>query len=547
MRDTPFSTLAAEYLEAMYELSPEMASYYGLHEYDGRISDPSGVARSARISELRRFRERLGGIDPAALGPTERFDYDLITARVSYELYALEDLREYEWNPLVYMYPTDVSIYLKRSYAPLPDRVRSMVRHLRAVPEYLSVAGGNLREQLPRAPLETAITAFEGQAGYVRGDLRGTAGKLGDRALLRELEEASAAATSALERFTELLRGRLPHADGSFAIGRESYEKMLRYGEMVDLPLERVLEVGEANLRRNQEMLRETAARLNPGADPAATMSALGKEHPSAGRLLPETARLLEEIRGFLIERDIVGVPSEVRCRVEETPPFMRWAFAMMDSPGPFERTATEAYYYLTPVEPHWSPEEQEQWLSRFNYHTLKDVSIHEAYPGHYLHYLHLANAPSDASKVLISYAFTEGWAHYCEQMMVETGYGNYDAKLLLAQLGEALLRNCRYIVSILMHTQGMTVEEATRYLMEHGYMDELPARKEAARGTFDPGYLNYTLGKLQLLKLREDYERERGMSFSLREFHDRCLAYGAPPVPLLRKQLLADGVEDIL
>ena len=548
MPDTAFDALSREYLKALYEYRPETASYLGLHEYDGRIGDPSEAARGARVSELRGFEQRLSTLDTGALTEAERFDYDLISTNLAGELFELQDLREYEWNPMAYLDPTDVSGYTKRSYAPLPDRVRAMNRHLRAVPEFLSATRANLRATLPRHPLETAITAFEGQSEYLRNDVRATVGDLQDRALLSEFEQASATAAQAIEDFTSEIREKLTHADEEFAIGRESYEKMLRYGEMVDLPLERVLEVREANLRRNLDLLRETTQRINPGGDPAQTMRDLGKEHPTAEGLVPETAKLLEEIRSFLIEQNIVSVPSEVRCEVRETPPFLRWGFAFMDSPGPFEQTATEAYYYLTPVEPDWTPEEQEEWLSRFHYHTLKDVSIHEAYPGHYLHFLHMKSVRSDVAKALDSYAFVEGWAHYCEQMMIEAGYGNHDPKLLLAQLSEALLRNCRYVVSIGMHTQGMTVEEATRYMMEHGYMEELPARREAVRGTFDPGYLNYTLGKLQFLKLREDYEREQGMSFNLQEFHDRCLSYGAPPIPLLRRQLLRDGAAgDIL
>jgi uncharacterized protein (DUF885 family) len=541
MPDARFAALAAEYLRRMYDYSPQLARSLGLHEYDGRMADPSASARSARVSELRDLRRRLSQVQDQDLDEQERFDRDLIGANLEHELYQLEGLRAHEWSPLVHVYPADVSDYVKREYAPLPDRVRSMTEQLRAVPEYLAEGWRSLRPDLPRDPLEIAISAFDGQAAYLRGDIREAALEVPDRALLSEFESACAAAAAALEGFADRLRERLPAAHGEFAIGRESYESMLRTGELLDLPLERVLEVGEANLRANEELLGETAERINPGRSMEETMRALGREHPPADRLVPETAELLEDIRAFLIERDIVGVPSEVRCIVRETPPSMRWAFAMMDSAGPFEATATESYYYVTPVEPDWSPEQQEEWLSRFDYHTLRDVSVHEAYPGHYLHFLHMKRAPSDVSKVLTSYAFVEGWAHYAEQMMVESGFRDFDPKLRLAQLKEALLRNCRYIVSIGMHTQGMSVDDATRFLMEHGYMEELPARKEAQRGAFDPGYLNYTLGKLMLLKLREEYELERGMDFSLREFHDRVLACGAPPIPLLRKQLLSE------
>ena len=542
MSESVHTALVRDYLRSYFEYQPEYAFFLGLHEYAGRIGDPSRAASDARIARLQDFQRGLAAVEREELSETQRFDLDLVRGAVEYELYSLEDLREREWNPMAYLGPTGVSSYAKRSYAPLEDRVQHMTAHLRGVPGYLAIGLENLRPDLARPVLEASVEAFDGQVAYLRGEARQSVEDVSDETLLREFDAASQAAADALEEFTGRLRERLPDAHGDFAIGTQSYERMLSTGEMVDMSVQRVLEVGMADLRRNQELLRETANKIAPGADVAETVRALGKEHPTADQLIPETADMLEELRSFIIEREIATVPSEVRCKVEETPPFMRWAFAAMDPPGPFETVATEAYYYVTPVEPEWSPEKQEEWLSRFDYYTLRDVSVHEAYPGHYLHFLHLQQAPSDASKALISYAFTEGWAHYCEQMMVEAGYRDHDPKLQLAQLIEALLRDCRYIVSILMHTQGMSVEDATRFLMHEAYMEELPASREAQRGTFDPGYLYYTLGKLMLLKLREDYERERGADFNLHEFHDRCLSYGAPPVPLLRRQMLTDA-----
>jgi uncharacterized protein (DUF885 family) len=227
---------------------------------------------------------------------------------------------------------------------------------------------------------------------------------------------------------------------------------------------------------------------------------------------------MLEELRQYLIDRDLISVPSEVRCKVKETPSFMRWGFAFMDSPGPFEEKAKEAYYYVTPTEKEWTPTQKEEWLRRFNYSTLADVSIHEAYPGHYVHFLHASNVMSPVRKAFGSYSFVEGWAHYCEQMMMEEGYKEVEPVQRFAQLSEALLRNCRYVVAIMMHTNRMTLDEATRFFMENAFMEELPARKEAMRGTFDPGYLNYTLGKLLLLRLREDSARAACAGLSARE-----------------------------
>ncbi len=268
-------------------------------------------------------------------------------------------------------------------------------------------------------------------------------------------------------------------------------------------------------------------------------MSEIARDHPEAGELISETSGMLEDIRRFVVDHDVVSVPSEVRCATTETPSFMRWAFAALDTPGPYESRATDSYYYVTPVEEHWSADQKEEWLSSFNYPALATISVHEAYPGHYVHHLHDKKALSRISLVFGAYSFVEGWAHYTEEMMVEEGFGAGDSRNRISQSIEALVRDCRYICAIRMHARGMTVDEATRFFMENAYMERLPAGKEAMRGTFDPMYLNYTLGKLMILKLREDYRNELGADFALRDFHDRFLSFGAPPIPLVREALL--------
>ncbi|HEU4793909.1 MAG TPA: DUF885 domain-containing protein, partial [Nitrolancea sp.] len=351
-------------------------------------------------------------------------------------------------------------------------------------------------------------------------------------------------AADAVDRFITYLKEAQSRATNAFAIGADAFAQMLRFGEMVDTPLETLLAVGEEDLARNSTAAIETAAEIDQDRDIREIMSELSADHPSASELIPATARMLESLRNYVIERAIVTIPSDNRCLVEETPSFLRWAFAMMDTAGPFETRARESYYYITPPEADWPQERQEEWLTEFNYAGLQDISIHEAYPGHFAHFLHLPLIPYPARQVFLSYAFVEGWAHYVEQMMLDIGYGDGDPRLRLAQIKEALTRNCRYIAAIKMHTQGMTVDEATQLFMEKAFAEEAPARQEAVRGTFDPGYLNYTLGKLMILKLREDYRRQEGPAFSLLEFHDRLLGLGAPPVPLARRALLREDVE---
>jgi uncharacterized protein (DUF885 family) len=323
---------------------------------------------------------------------------------------------------------------------------------------------------------------------------------------------------------------------------------MLSGGELIAQTPEQILAIGLRELKREQETFAKTAAQIDPTRPPIEVFKSIQREHPSAEALLPDTRKHLEMIRQFLVQRDLITFPSDVRVRVEETPRYERaTSFASMDSPGPFETKATEAYYYVTPVEPEWDARKREEWLTAFNYYTTDVVTIHEAYPGHYVQYLHLQASDADKiDKTFSCYAFTEGWAHYCEQMALDEGFGRDQSeqaalKYRLAQSDEALLRLCRLCASVRMHTQGMTVDQATKFFVDNCYYEEATARQEAERGTYDPGYCFYTIGKLQMLKLREDWRKQEGASFSLKKFHDEVLRHGAPPVRLLREIMLKD------
>ena len=538
--------LIRQYMEAFFEANPLMASYLGLHQYDGQISDVSPAAIAAYVGKLKDFQGQLAGLPVMGDKETE-FDRRLLERTFAQELFGLEDLRDHENNPMFYANLIEVSGYIKRNYAPLEQRMETLVRHLTGVPAALDQGRANLAQALPKPALETALGMYEGVITYYEGDVTAEVAKANDPALTARFEGVRQEAVEAVRSFIAFLKERLPQAHYNFAIGAEKYRRMLATCEMVDLPVEEVLAVGRRDLARNQQELQAVCQSYRPGESLSAIMSEIIKDHPTPTTLVSDTTAKLEEVRQFLIDHHIVTVPSETRCIVTETPPFLRWAFAFMDAPGPFETVAKEAYYYLTPVEDNWTEQQKEEWLTKFDYYTLQDVSIHEAYPGHYLHFLHTKLVPSRFRQMIGSYSFVEGWAHYTEQMMLEAGFEAGDPRYKIAQLAEALLRDSRYVASVMMHTGGMTVEEATRFIMDNAYMEETPARSEAVRGTFDPGYLNYTLGKLLLLKLREDYRAERGDGFNLQEFHDRVLAYGAPPVPLLRTVLLKNDNGQIL
>ncbi len=532
--------LVKDFLSDYFTFYPTRASNLGLHAYDGRVMDLSANAISTYVNRLQVYRQRLAAIDAARLEDMAAFDYQLLHWQIERELWRWLEEREYQRNPMIYADNAMVDNYVKRNYAPLEVRIVALIRHLQQIPAAMQVARQNLRPQLPRIFIEESLTIFTGLIVFLTRDLAQACQPLRDPTLEQELWTARDAAVIALHDFHGYLRDAcLPMATDAFAIGAQQFAAMLHYNEKIDLSLDQLLAIGERDLARNQEAIREVAAQIDPTLTIQQHMHIQGRKHPSADQLITETRTLLEDLRTFVVERDLVSIPSTVRCRVEETPPFARWAFAMMDTAGPFETVATESFYYITLPEPHWSPEDIEGWLTRFDYGTLVAVSIHEAYPGHYVHFLHLRHAPTTLAKVCTAYSHIESWAHYVEQMMLEEGYGAGDLTLRLTQLTEALTRNCRYICAIKMHTQGMTVDAATRYFMQHAYMDEVTARQEARRGAYDPGYINYTLGKLLLLKLRNDYQICHGPHVTLKQFHDAYVRYGAPPIPLLRTVLL--------
>lgn len=539
------AALAERVLDERWKSSPPEAASSGIHAYDGQLPPVTRTSIESRLAELRVALADGESIASDGLAPQEQFDRDLLLLGLRNEIWELSENRSFAPDPMALMWPLEATAYMDRSYAPVEQRMASMANLMRAVPAYLESARALLEPPFAKPVLHQAIEAYSGVASYYRGDVAEFAeANLGLTDGLDVMKAAEVAA-EAIDDMVAYLRSHESTANDDFAMGAERYATMLSLGEMVDIPLAQIEAAGESELRRHQASVREAAERIAPGKPLAEAIAVVTKDHPAADKLIDETREMLEEIRSFTIDHDIASVISDVRAQVRETPAFMRWAFAAMDGPGPFEEVATESFYYVTPVEKHWTPEQSEEWLSNFGYATLKIISIHEAYPGHYVHFLRHAKAPSAISKVFGAYSFWEGWAHYCEEMFLEAGYGDGDPKLQLAMAQEALVRVCRLLCSLRMHTQGQTLAEAERFFQEQAFMEELPAKTEAIRGTFDPGYLNYTLGKMLITKLRADWQAEQGAAYSLKAFHDELLSHGGPPVPLLRKHMLRhdDGI----
>lgn len=547
--DKTFQQLTDEFLKGYLDWRPQAAVALGLHEYDGRIADFSKSSLDAEVRRLKDYDQKLANIDTASLSKKMFYDYRILRLAIKNELFNFEDFKVYNRNPMTYAGLLDANLYIKRNYAPLEQRLKAIISVENKMPSIVAAAKANLDDSLPKPYIETAVAVAGGTVDFLKGDLLVALKEVKNDSLMSQFKLANDSAIASLQNFISWLqKEKLPKANNRYAIGRDNYQKMLLYNEDITLSPEKILELGLAELKKEQQRFNSTAKIIDPTRKPIDVYHAVQeKEHPTAENLIPDAKKHLEMVRQFLVDKDIVSMPSEVRVQVKETPQYARaTSTASMDVPGPFEK-ATEAYYYITPVDPKWTAQQKKDWLTQFDYYTTDNVTVHEAYPGHYTQFLHLnASDATRTEKIFGSYAFIEGWAHYCEPTMIEQGWGNNGdsvqaAKYRLAQSGDALLRICRLCVSVKMHCQGMTVDEATKFFMDNWYQGDKPSRQEATRGTFDPGYLFYTVGKLEILKLRDDYKKQEGGNFSLKKFHDEVLDHGMPPIRLLREQLLKD------
>jgi uncharacterized protein (DUF885 family) len=554
--DVDFNAVAEEFIKGYLNARPLLGTELGFHEYDGRASDYSRLAIDAELQRLRRFDDRLRKFAPDKLRPRTAIDLRILQAAVANELFEFQEVHKFERNPMTYADCANLNIYIARDWTPLEDRARSVTSIESQIPNTLIAGKTNLDPILSRPYVELAIEIARGSADFLRKDMAAAMTGLKDSEVRGNFAEANRKAILALTDFANWLeKEKLPKAKPDFAIGASKLQRWLNETELVDAPPEKILELGLAKIKEEQQAFSEAAKVIDPDKAATDVFKEIQKEHPPADKLLAEIGKDLDRIRSYVIDHKIVAVPSNVRAQVRETPQYDRaTSFASMDTPGPFEKKATEAFYFVTPVEPDWTEQQKEEWLTSFNKYDADVTSIHEAYPGHYVQFQHLnASSATKIEKIFGSYAFVEGWAHYCEQMMLEEGFGGPKkppgtddekkraAKYRMAQASESLLRLCRLCCAIKMHTQNMPVDEATKFFMENCYYEETPARSEAMRGTFDYGYMNYSLGKLQILKLRDDYKAQEGDKFSLEKFHNQLLDHGAPPIRLLREIMLKD------
>jgi uncharacterized protein (DUF885 family) len=541
---SPFAAFIDEYFDAYFAWRPAEGTAAGLHQYDTKLEDRTAGAVAGRVAELKKLLQQLTRLRAGRLTPDEAIDAEVLAGSLRAELLDLETLQTWRKNPMGYISTPAGAIdgLMKRYFAPAAVRLRSAIARLKATPALFAAMRTNV-ENPPHEFTDLAIRMAEGSVGYFRDSVRDwareSAGK--DAALFAEFETANAAVVKSLEEAVAWLKkDLLPRSKGSFAIGASNFANQLRYEELVEIPLDKLLEIGEANLRRDHEAFVATAKKIDPNKTPAEVMHTLSDDHPTESDLIPSARRTIEKIRQFVVDKHIVTIPSEVRPTVTETPPFARnGSYASMDTPGAFETKATEAFYYVTPPEKNWSAKEKEELLRLFNAPVMQIVTVHEAFPGHYIQFLYAKQFPTKTRKLATCGTNVEGWAHYCEQMLVEEGYGGGDPKIQLAQLSEALLRDCRWVVGMKLHTRGMTVEEGGKFFETEGFQEPSTGYEEARRGAYNPTYLYYSLGKLQIYKLREDVRRAKGQDFRLETFHNEFVKQGGIPIKLIRRIML--------
>jgi uncharacterized protein (DUF885 family) len=546
--DAAYERVAAGILGDFYARNPTYATTLGLHRFDGRLEDVSSAAYEDETAAIAGFHKALEAIDPQSLSLDNRLDREMLLHSLDSRRIRNEEIRSWAHNPDDYSSGITSSAFslISRDYAPATERLKSLIAREKAMPAALMEARRNL-DHPPRIYTEIAIEQLDGNQAFFRTTAVEAFADVRDPALLAEFKKSNDAVIAALGDYkTWLQKDLLPRSNGDFAWGADVYRRMLLANEMIDTPLETLLQKAEADLRRNQALFSETARKIDPAKSPSEVLASLQRDHPKPQNLLAETQAELDALARFMTENHIVTIPKDAApAQVKETPPFMRaTTSASMDTPGPFEKGNLRGFYNMTLPDPSWSAEQTEDFMRQWFYPLITNTSVHEVWPGHYLQFLYAKQYPSEARKVLGAASNAEGWAHYCEQMVIDEGFHAGEPQYRLAQLQDALLRDARFIVGIKMHTQGMTYDQAVDFFEKEGYQPRPLAVSEAKRGTSDALFGYYTMGKLAILKLREDYRKKMGPAFKLQDFHDRFIGMGPLPLPLVREAMLGERGE---
>jgi uncharacterized protein (DUF885 family) len=542
--DAAFKQIATEILEDLFKRHPTQATDLGIHKYDAELDDYSAAAVKAESDAARAFKTRLAAIDPASLSLDQQLDREQLLRAADNTVLQNDVIKRWAKDPD--LYPTGITntayVMIKRPFAPPDVRLKALIAREQAMPAALTDARKNL-DNPPKIFTEIALEQIDNNVSFFTKDVPAAFKDVTDKALLADFKKTNDAVIAALGSYkTFLQKDVLPKATGDYALGADTYAKALAAQEMVELPLDRLMQIAEADRQKNEDAFQATAKQIEASKPAEAVLGTLQLDHPPASALLKTTQDTLDSLRQFIVDHHIITIPPSDPARVKETPPFMRsTTTASMDTPGPFETAKLDGFYNMTLPDPRMPKAAQDDYMRGWYFASIVNVSVHEVYPGHYIQFLYAKSFPTDVRKVFGAATNSEGWAHYCEQMMLDEGFHAGEPKYRLAQLQDALLRNVRFIVGIKMHTQGMTVEEATKLFETEGHQPHQVAVEEAKRGAGDPLYGYYTMGKLMLLKLREDYKAKQGAAYTLQGFHDAFIKLGPLPMPLIRRAMLGE------
>ncbi len=550
-----WTQLVNAYFDTVYlPFNPTYGTSAGLHQYDGKLENYSRASRAGEVAELRIYEKKVAEFPAAKLDQSDEADREFLLGTIRSQLLTLDTIRPWQKNPDTYSSGIANSAFtiIERDYAPADVRLAALISREKQMPAALEAARANL-DNPPKIYTEIALEQLPGIISFFQHDIPAALTSVKDPKLLDEFHASNAAVIQALTSYQHWVKADvLPKSNGDFRIGAATFSAKLRDDEMVDIPLDRLLTIAYADLHNNQEQFRLLAHELDPSKTPMRMLAELQADHPVPDQLLGKFQNTFNNLIQFIREKQIVSIPSDVQPTLEDTPPFMRaTTFASMDSPGAYETGSHKAYFNVTVPGPDETPEERAESMDAFNIGTIVSTSVHEAYPGHYVQFLFMPQIHSRVRKMLYSNSNVEGWAHYCERMMLDEGYGQpgwgakdaREAKMIrLGQLSDALLRDARFIVGIKMHTQGMTIDEAVEFFQKDGYQTRATGLVEAKRGAGDPTYLYYTLGKLMILKLRADVQQKEGAAFSLEKFHNEFLRQGGVPLPIVRRAMLENS-----
>jgi len=525
-----------KFLDGYFSMNPTFAVYQGKHEYDGKFPDWSNEGIAKEIAWMKAEREKAAAFKESDLDERQRFERDYVLAQIDKDLFWDETVDYPHTNPNYYSDALDPDVYVSRPYAPLEQRIKSYTTYARNVPAALGQIKATLKTPMPKALVKIGRQTIGGLADFYAKDVVKIFEPVKDEQSQKDFKEANDGAIRAVKDFDAWLGEQEKTGTDAFALGPDKFKQMLKQTEGVDIDLAKLEEVAKADLDRNLAAMKTECDKFAPGktlrecADKASADKAPGTDVVAAA------SAQLSDLRKFVNDKDLVSMPGTEELKVAQAPPYKAWNFAYINIPGPYEN-GLPSVYYVSPPDPTWPKEKQESYVPGKG--SLLFTSVHEGIPGHFVQFLHANRSTSKFGQVFVGYAFAEGWAHYTEEMMYDAGLVGDDPEMHIGQLQEALLRNVRFISAIGLHTKGMTVEESKRMFIEQGMQDEGSAEQQANRGTFDPAYLNYTMGKLMIRKLREDWTATHGGKAGWKQFHDQFLSYGGPPIPLVRKEMM--------